>query len=52
MAEPVTPVAIIAEARVVMAMLCPCPTCRRLDKLHPGEGQQLALFPYRIQARP
>lgn len=26
---------------------CTCPTCRELDLRHPGEGYQLALFPYR-----
>jgi len=26
---------------------CTCPTCRELDRLHPREGYQLALFPYR-----
>jgi hypothetical protein len=44
--------AFIAEAYQVAMMRCPCPTCRRLDKRYPGEGYQLALFPYVIQARP
>lgn len=25
---------------------CTCPTCKRLDRRHPGEGYQLALFRY------
>lgn len=43
--------ALIAEAYAVMLMRCPCPTCRGLDKRHPDEGYQLALFPYRIQTK-
>lgn len=31
---------------------CRCPECLMLDALHPGEGYQLALFPYQIQRRP
>jgi hypothetical protein len=44
--------AFIAEAMRVMQMRCPCPTCVRLDKRYPGEGYQLALFPYVIQRSP
>lgn len=43
--------AFIAEAYAVMTMRCQCPTCRRLDKRFPGDGYQLALFPYFIQTR-
>lgn len=31
---------------------CRCPECLQLDLLHPGEGYQLALFPYVIQRGP
>lgn len=41
--------AYLAEVRRVLEMRCPCPTCVRLDKRHPGEGYQLALFPYTLQ---
>lgn len=30
---------------------CRCPECLMLDAQHPGEGYQLALFPYQIQRR-
>jgi hypothetical protein len=30
---------------------CTCPTCKRLDAKHPGEGYQLALFRYFVSVR-
>lgn len=33
-------------------MRCRCRTCLRLDVRYPGEGYQLALFPYREEKRP
>jgi len=38
--------AIIAPAEAPQR--CICPECRRLDREHPQEGYQLALFPYRV----
>lgn len=43
--------AFLAEARRVLEMCCPCPECRRLDAEFPGDGYQLALFPYVIAAQ-
>jgi len=42
--------AIIQQAYVALGLRCLCPTCLRLDARYPGEGYQLALFPYRRDA--
>jgi len=43
--------AIIAQAYVAVGLRCLCPTCLGLDARYPNEGYQLALFPYRREAR-
>jgi len=45
------PAAIIRVDRFA-ALRCRCPQCLVLDAQHPGEGYQLALFPYRISTAP
>lgn len=39
------------EAYVTLHLRCLCPVCLRLDARYPGEGYQLALFPYRREKR-
>ncbi len=40
--------AIIIQASRFDILRCRCPVCMVLDARYPGEGFQLALFPYRI----
>jgi hypothetical protein len=42
-----TRTAIVQRADRFELLRCRCPECLALDALHPGEGYQLALFPYR-----
>mgnify|MGYP000028130580 CR=1 FL=1 len=39
--------AIVQQADRFELLRCRCPECLALDALHPREGFQLALFPYR-----
>lgn len=41
----------IVEAYASTQLRCLCPTCLSLDARYPSEGYQLALFPYRRDAR-
>lgn len=43
----IQPPAVIAPSEVPQR--CICPECRRLDREHPNEGYQLAMFGYRVQ---
>lgn len=47
---PIDPPAIVAQ--VADFQRCRCPECLRLDREFPGEGYQLALFPFVISLRP
>lgn len=48
---PVSPPAIFAPACRFEMLRCRCPECLILDVRHPGEGFQLALFPYVVPPR-
>lgn len=43
----IPPPAIVQQADRFDLLRCRCPVCLVLDAQHPGEGFQLALFPYR-----
>ena len=43
--------AIVIHADRFDLLRCRCPTCLALDAQFPGEGFQLALFPYRVGVR-
>lgn len=46
------PAVIVQQADRFDLLRCRCPTCLLLDAQHPGEGFQLALFPYRPAVLP
>lgn len=48
----ISPPVIIVQADRFALLRCRCPQCLVLDARHPGEGFQLALFPYRISTAP
>jgi mRNA-degrading endonuclease toxin of MazEF toxin-antitoxin module len=47
MAREVSRPAIVIQADRFELLRCRCPVCMVLDARYPGEGFQLALFPYR-----
>jgi hypothetical protein len=46
------PPAIVQPADRFELLRCRCPRCLRLDARFPGQGFQLALFPYVVPPRP